>query len=131
MLDRCEEEDSAAASKEHPASKGWLCMWDVELVSTTIESLGEMANEERDALDIDSDSDEEKEELAPPEEESTREEVAALRREARAMLEKANALARGYNAGSTQRKLERRFDNGRSWVAIGAGIAPAEPAPAE
>lgn len=102
--------------------KGPLSMWDDDIADRTMEALKGMADEERDALDIESDSDGEmevSEESDEKEEKDVPTEIREMRAEARKLIEMANALAVKYNAESSQRKMERRFDNGRAWVEIG------------
>jgi hypothetical protein len=124
--DDADEEMCSWLDNEGKDGKGHIWLYDAELASFAINSLEEMAREERDALGIDSDSDGELEEEdggaddgkseSGDEKEEAPEAVRRMRQEARALLEEASKLAKEHNAASAQRKFDRRFDNGRTWV---------------
>jgi hypothetical protein len=115
-----EDELCERLEEEEKHSKGWLCMYDAGLASSTMARLETMTRNEREALDIESDSDDDLEITADVEEKTpdVSAAVAAMRTEARRLLEEANKLAIAHNAASAQRKLERRFDNGFTWVGV-------------
>lgn len=89
-----------------------------------IESFQEAASDEREALGIETDSEDEKEDEdtkkaeaetdeEPEGSDETKRQVKDLREKAKQLLQQAREI---QSKGSTQRKHDRRFENGRSWV---------------